>query len=172
MNIPPRELIIAALFDAWGLAMPALFHAFGLGAVFLPMFIPLLIMGFFVGPAAAALNAFMVPLISALLTGMPPLYPPLAVIISLETTALSATAALCYRTAGWNMWVSMFAAIAAERLVLAVAAVWIAPLFAFPPLMLSIGSIAASMPGILLLIIITPIVIKSIHRLQKPTPTP
>ena len=171
MNIHPRELIIAALFDAWGLAMPVLFHAFGLGAVFLPMFIPLLIMGFFVGPATAVLNAFMVPLISALLTGMPPLYPPLAVIISFETAALAGIASLCYRTAGWNMWVSMIAAIAAERFVLAAAAIWIAPLFAFPPFMLSIGSLAASMPGILLLIVITPIVIKSIHKLQKPIAT-
>lgn len=168
MTIDTREIIIAALFGAWALVMPVFFHMLGLGGIFLPMLIPLLTMGFIISIPLAALNGFMIPFISSFLTGMPPLYPPLALVMAFEGAALAATASLAYRVLKWNLWISLLLAIAAERIVLAAAAIWIAPVFSFPPFMLSLGSLTASLPGIILMIFIVPIVIKGLEKFYSP----
>lgn len=167
MQFNGKEIVLAALFGAWGIALPVLFHMIGLGSIFLPMFIPLAIMGFFVNFPLALLNGLLIPIVSSLLTGMPPLYPPLAIIIALETGALAGTISLCYRYFKWNICVSLFIGIAVERTILVLAALWIAPLFDFPPYLLSLGSFTASMPGIILIIILVPLIVKSVERLHK-----
>lgn len=165
MRFDGKEIILAALFGAWGLALPVLFHMIGLGSIFLPMFIPLAIMGFFVNFPLALLNGLLIPIVSSLLTGMPPLYPPLAIIISIETGALAGIISLCYRYFKWNIWISLLLGIVVERIILVLAALWIAPVFDFPPYLLSLGSLTASMPGIILLIILVPLIVKSVERL-------
>ena len=53
-----------------------LFHlAGGMGVVFLPMHLPVLLAGFFLGPRFGLLVGIITPLLSSLLTGMPPLLP-------------------------------------------------------------------------------------------------
>ena len=59
-----RELATCGLFGAAGLLLPVLFHALHLGHVFMPMYLPLVALGYFVSPAPAALTAFVVPLLS------------------------------------------------------------------------------------------------------------
>jgi hypothetical protein len=149
--------------------MPIFFHMIGLGKAFLPMFIPLVTLGFFVSPVLALINGFMIPIISALLTGMPPLYPPLALIMACEGAALGGVASLAYRSLKWNVWVSLGLAIVSERIILVMAAIWIAPLFAIPPSLLSIGSLTISMPGIVLMILLVPVIVKSVNKFYTPS---
>lgn len=80
-----RDCAYCGLFGALSLALPTLFHALGLaGTLFLPMYWPLMALAFFVPVRYAAAVAFVVPWVSAVLTGMPFLWPPMAGVISLE----------------------------------------------------------------------------------------
>ena len=71
-----RQLTVSGFFIALGLILPMLFHlAGGMGVVFLPMHLPVLLAGFFLGPRFGLLVGIITPLLSSLLTGMPPLLP-------------------------------------------------------------------------------------------------
>lgn len=86
-----RDTACCGLFGSLALALPMLFHALGLaGAVFLPMFLPLALLAFLVRTRAAVLTALVVPFASAVLTGMPLLWPPLAAVVALELVVQAA----------------------------------------------------------------------------------
>ena len=70
-----RDLILAALFVALGLLLPVMFHAIGAGPVMLPMHIPVLLCGFICGWQYGAICGLIVPLLSSVITGMPPIFP-------------------------------------------------------------------------------------------------
>jgi hypothetical protein len=89
-----RELAYAGLFGAAALLLPAVFHALQLGRAFMPMYLPLVALGFLVGPRVAAITALLVPLVSAAVTGMPPLYPPIAPVMALELALMAGAIAL------------------------------------------------------------------------------
>ena len=70
-----KKIAYAGLFIAMGILLPQLFHLSGLpqsGSIFLPMHIPVLFAGFILGPLYGALIGVLLPIISAILTGMPP----------------------------------------------------------------------------------------------------
>jgi len=80
-----RDTAYCGLFGALALALPMLFHALGLaGPMFLPMYWPLVTLAFLVKTRRAVAVAALVPWASALLTGMPLLWPPLVAVVSLE----------------------------------------------------------------------------------------
>jgi hypothetical protein len=95
--VQPRELAFGGLFGAAALVMPALFHLIQLGHVFMPMYIPLLVLPFYVRWGVAGTTALIVPLLSALVTGMPPLMPPVAPVMSVELCMMAVLLALLRR---------------------------------------------------------------------------
>ena len=92
--INPREIAFCAVFGAAAMLLPVVFHVFHLGSMFMPMYLPLVTLAFFTGPISAALTAFLVPLISGATTGMPPFFPPVAFIMSIELSVMCGTIAL------------------------------------------------------------------------------
>ncbi|MDD2455264.1 MAG: methyltransferase domain-containing protein [Kiritimatiellae bacterium] len=86
----PRDLAYCAVFGAAALLLPTLFHALQLGRVFMPMYLPLVLLAFYVPPGPAALTALLIPALSGAVTGMPTLYPQSAPVMSLELAALPA----------------------------------------------------------------------------------
>lgn len=84
-----RDLAYCGLLGAAALLFPVVFHLVRLGHVFMPMYLPLVTLAFFVPPRMAAMTALAVPLLSGAVTGMPPFYPPVAVFMSLELAAMS-----------------------------------------------------------------------------------
>lgn len=86
----PREYAYGGIFGALALVMPFFFHLLHLGPLFLPMYLPLLALAFFVRPRASVLTAAVVPILSGCLTGMPPFYPPIAPVKSIELAVMSA----------------------------------------------------------------------------------
>jgi hypothetical protein len=90
----PRQLAYAGLFGAAALALPILFHVVHLGHVFMPMYIPLMALPFFVRWGMAGLTALLIPMLSAFMTGMPPLMPPIAPVMALELGAMGAALAV------------------------------------------------------------------------------
>ncbi len=86
--LAPRALAYCAVFGAAALLLPPLFHVLRLGSLFMPMYIPLMALAFFAPPRPAALTAFLVPLLSAAASGMPPWYPPIALWMAVELAAM------------------------------------------------------------------------------------
>lgn len=83
-----RDHAYCGLFGALALALPMLFHVFGLaGPMFLPMYWPLVTLAFLVSPWRAMLVAGLVPFASAALTGMPLVWPPMVAVIAAELMA-------------------------------------------------------------------------------------
>ncbi len=87
-----REMALGGLFCALGIVVPILFHAVGLGRVFLPMHLPVLAAGMLLRPRIALSVGILTPWASMLLTGMPPF--PLVILLSLELAALAGTASI------------------------------------------------------------------------------
>jgi hypothetical protein len=84
-----REGLTAGVFGAAALLLPFLFHVLQLGHVFMPMYIPLVALAFYVPAPVSATTAFLVPLLSSGLTGMPPTYPPVAPIMAIELALMA-----------------------------------------------------------------------------------
>ena len=71
-----KPLVSGSFLIALGVIVPTIFHMTGVGGtIFLPMHIPVLFAGVILGPGLAALVGVLCPLISHLLTGMPPSAP-------------------------------------------------------------------------------------------------
>ena len=71
-----RYLTTASLFIAAGIAAGLIFHTTGIGGqIALPLHYPAFLAGFVLGWRWGVSVGFIVPLLSALVTGMPPLIP-------------------------------------------------------------------------------------------------
>ena len=140
MNL--RRLTMALV--AAGIILPMMFHAVGMGKVFLPMHIPVLLAGFIVGPVIGGLVGFLTPLLSAVLTGMPPLMPPIAQTMMIELAVYGAATGLVYRNTKLSPAPCLVAAMAAGRIVYGLLGAFILPLFGFERLRSFIQS-----PGLL-----------------------
>lgn len=160
-----RQIVLAALFCAFGILFPFLFHFIALGSVFLPMFLPILIVGFLVDLPLAFVVGVMTPIISSVTTGMPPFSPPIAPLMAIEGAVLAGTASILYRKIHLNIWMTMIVAIAGERFVLFVAAFFFAPVLGIPGEVLSLVSVVKGFPGVLMLLIVTPIVVKKVENM-------
>lgn len=67
-----RRACTAALCAALCVILPQAFHAFGLGSMFSPIHIPVLLCGLTCGGTYGLLCGILGPLLSSLITGMPP----------------------------------------------------------------------------------------------------
>jgi hypothetical protein len=170
-----RELSLGGLLGALGLLLPVGFHALGwAGKVFLPMHVPVVVAAFVVGPSTAAAVGFVVPLLSSVLTGMPPLAPPVAPLMAVELAAKAVIISVAYRALRWPFWVALPLGIVADWVVLAAAALAAADLFSItaPPAAYVGGVIAVSLPGTVLQLVAAPLAVAGIERrLPRVVPT-
>ena len=159
-----RAIVVSAAMGALALVLPVAFHAVGLGSKFLPMLLPLLLNGFLVPVPWAVGTGLIIPWISALATGMPPLYPPVAAVLGLEAAIMGAVASLLYVRWRRSVWMALLPAVIAGRLV-SFAAVWLlAGLFALPPAFTATASILQGLPGVALQVTVIPLVVEMLRR--------
>jgi hypothetical protein len=163
-----RWMVLNAAIMALGLTLPVVFHAVGLGNKFLPMFLPLLVNGFLSPPGWAVFTGAATPLVSALLTGMPPLYPPVAAVMSAEGAVLGAVASLVYRATGRRAWPALIAAILCGRLASAGLSWTVATLFDLPARLSVAASMSQGLPGIVLQLAVVPPVVKVLRTRRGP----
>lgn len=165
-NKSVKELVLSSLFIAIGLLLPMIFHAFGMGSTFLPMHIPVLIAGFAVSVPFAITVGVLTPLLSALLTGMPPLFPVLPFMI-FELAAYGAVASLLYRKFKLNVYVSLLTSMILGRIISGIVVWLLVTLFAAKlpgPVVFVAGSITGSIPGIIIQIIFIPALVLILDR--------
>lgn len=157
-------MVISAAMAALALVLPIVFHAVGLGSKFLPMLLPLLLNGFFVPVGWAVAAGALVPPLSAVLTGMPPLYPPVALAMSIEGAVLGGVAAAIYRGRPKRLWWALVAAILLGRMTSA-ASTWMMAEWLHLPRRLSVAaSLLQGMPGVLLQLAVVPLVVRQALR--------
>ncbi|UCC69892.1 MAG: ECF transporter S component [Armatimonadota bacterium] len=155
------------MLGALGLLLPIGFHALGWGGkVFLPMHLPVVVAGFLVSPATAVSLGVVVPLLSSVLTGMPPLAPPVAALMALELATKAGLASVLYRSLRLPMSVVLLAAIVADWAVLGVAVWWGAGAFGIESGVFTYiaGVIALGLPGTILQLVAVPVTVTAIQR--------
>jgi len=169
---PSRDLAYCGLFGAAALAFPVVFHLVRLGHVFMPMYLPLVTLAFFVPPRLSAVTALVVPILSGAVTGMPPFYPPVAVFMSLELAAMSfLISAVVIRWPRANEWLVLVPVLILGR------GFYIALVFPFslairlPAEFMAGLSLVAGWPGIILMIAVVPPVAR-LRRRSEPSEGP
>lgn len=157
-----RELAICALFGAAALLLPTIFHLVQLGRVFMPMYLPLVALAFFVRAGPAAATACVTPLLSAALTGMPPFYPPLAPVMSMELSVMCALIAWLHRgRPGLSAWLVLPPVLLLGR-ALNFALVYLASLCVdLPAAFLAGVSLLSGWPGLLLIVAVVPPLVRA-----------
>lgn len=151
----PRELALASLFGASGLLLPVVFHLVNLGAVFMPMYLPLVTLAFLVRPTVSVSTAVLVPLLSALATGMPPFYPPIVFIMMVELAGMALLVSMLRRTS-MDIWLVLVGAILLGRVLNAAASFGAAKLLDLPAGFFTFATFVSSWPGLVLLLAVVP----------------
>ena len=167
MKYSGQDLLLGSLLLALALILPILFHAVGLGSAFLPMFYPILTAGFLIAWPVAAAVGFLAPLTSALLTGMPPLFPPIAPIMMMEGLVLTSLPYWLHQKHSLKIIPTMVVTVAAERAVLLAAVVLLAKWLELPEGVLGLVSVARGLPGIVIIFIIIPPLVKKLEQRIK-----
>ena len=158
MKINSQQITLIALFIALCLLVPFVFHMVGLGKMFLPMFLPILLAGFIIEFPVAMLVGLLGPWISALAIGMPPFFPT-AFSMSIEGVVTTGIASFLYHKHLVSFWIGLIFAVIAQRLARIAILLLILPLFGLPAKALSIADFTYSLPGILLQLVLTPIIL-------------
>lgn len=149
---------------ALGILVPIVFHAIGLGALFLPMFWPIAIGAFFLPPGLALLVGMLTPLLSTLLTGMPPISPPIVLVMMAELGALALVIAVLRGYCRLPDILVLFIALLGSRIVLFLVLISLIPLLGIPSGALSTALVLRGVPGILVILIVVPILLYALRR--------
>ncbi len=162
-----KNLTYGALFIVLGLLMPMVFHAFNMGGqIFLPMHIPVLLAGLILDPLYALAVGIITPILSSILTSMPPLMPMLPIMVfELGTYAL--TASLLKKRAKQNDIIALIAAMVLGRIVAGIVVYFMVALFSVklpaPHIFISTG-VVTGLPGIAVQLVIIPILMKLFRK--------
>ena len=171
-----KSTVLAGLFIALGVVLPMALHAFpDAGKVFLPMFLPILLGAMFLPWQYALAVGVITPLLSGLLTGMPPMAPlPMAVMMAFELGAAAVIVSLMKNI----KWIKakdyriIYALIPALLVGFAVsgAVLWTAIQFfsVKGPGMLTyvLGAIIAGVPGIVIQLVLVPVLYSLLKKRQ------
>ena len=156
-----KKMILSGLFIAMGLILPMIFHTVNLsGSIFSPMHLPVMLGGFLLGPAYGAAIGFMTPVLSSVLTGMPPLMPIMPMMV-LELLGYGFMTGLLFRKTN-KIYISLIGSIVFGRLCSMVAAFILSLTFApqISPIPYVISGVVNGLPGIAIQLIVIPALVK------------
>lgn len=161
------KLVLAGLMTAIGVMLPSIFHTFGgAGNVFLPMHIPVLLCGLICGYRLGGLCGLLVPLLSCLITTMPPIYPT-GITMMCELAAYAVIAGLLMKKT--NVYVALIVSMIGGRIVLALSQLVImgfgGKAFAISAFLTS--AFVTALPGIIIQIVFVPLLVIAARKLAK-----
>jgi riboflavin transporter FmnP len=165
-----RFITHTALFLALAVLLPIGFHSFGvLGRVFLPMHIPVLLAGFIVGPVSGFVVGILAPVVSYLMTGMPPTYA--VPLMSVELPIYGMIAGIAYVRLRMNIYVSLLIAMIFGRVMfglgLFVLGIFINLPYSAAAYFSAGGALWAGLPGIALQLVLIPIIVAGVKRRRR-----
>ena len=156
-----KKMILSGLFIAMGLILPMIFRTVNLsGSIFSPMHLPVMLGGFLLGPAYGAAIGFITPVLSSVLTGMPPLMPIMPM-MALELLGYGFMTGLLFRKTN-KIYISLIGSIVFGRLCSMVAAFILSLTFApqISPIPYVISGVVNGLPGIAIQLIVIPALVK------------
>ncbi len=160
------ELAITGLLMAFGILLPVIFHAFNLGGqIFLPMHVPVILGGFYLSIFPACILGLFTPLLSTLLTGMPPFPTVFAMMAELLVYALAVS--LFFNKLKWGIYPSLVVAMVLGRGVNILSSWIIIQLISGKSFdFLSFLSVlfVVGLPGIIIQLVLIPLLVKVIPR--------
>jgi len=159
-----RQIPLTALFAALGVVLPPVFHLFGLGIAFLPMFLPVMTGSMLLQWKYALVLAIVCPCTSWLLTGMPPLVPPMLPIILFELILLALVISILHVHLRRPVWFTLIAAIILDRLLLYGIITLLAGWINLDPALFSATMVLAGLPGIILQLLVIPVAVRLIKQ--------
>ncbi len=134
----------------------------------MPMHIPVLICGFIVGAGPAVIVGLLAPILSHLMTSMPPAYA--VPLMTMELSLYGFTAALTYRRLKLNIYLSLLIAMIFGRLAFALGLFILGLFIALPygpaQFFAAGGAVISGVPGIIVQFIIIPPLILSLKRMR------
>lgn len=166
LNSKVTKMVFGGLLIALGILLPQAFHVFGTagGGTFLPIHIPILMAGLMLGPYYGGLIGLVVPILSSVLTGMPPVPKVYFMIVELVTYGI--VTGIVIRKA--NVYISLVAAMLAGRLLYGLSLVIGVKLLHFTAPFANqaafFGGIVTGIPGIVIQLIILPILYAALKK--------
>jgi len=164
VNIHSRHLTKSAMLIALAVLFPIVFHAVGLGAAFLPLFWPVAAAIFLLPLHFVLLVSVLAPVVSSLLTGMPPISPPILQVMIAELVAMVLVGFLFYYKFYLSTFWALLAGLLASRIVLFFIVSLLAPLLGLPSQIFSIVWVTRGIPGILLMLFFIPLLITRLNH--------
>ncbi len=162
MTNKTQQITQSALFMALGILIPVLFHSTGLGAVFLPMFWPMAIGAFFLPPGFIVITGLFTPLLSMLLTGMPPF--PLVFILMIEITVMMITIYFTNKHTLLGVLPVLVSALIISRASLFLCMLFLSNFLGITGEWLSWASVVKGAPGILTMLLFIPVLIHVVKK--------
>ena len=159
-----HDMIWGGVWGALGLVLPLLLHPFGLGSLLMPIFLPLLIAAGTLRLQVGLTLALAVPLISSLLTGMPPIFPPIVFMMMLEAFFMALWLYWSYQKNHWNLTASLILTFIIQRAVRVVFIIALGRFMSLPESWLIIPALIWGYPGALIQIGMIPWIIKELER--------
>ncbi len=160
------RLTQVALFIALGIVLPMAFHAAGLGRAFLPMHIPVLLAGIYGGWKSGLVVGAVTPILSGVLTGMPPLAPPTAFTMMVELPIYAVLASLFYRRLRLHPVLSVGLSALVGRIAYGLIGYLMFPLVGLPrvsPLYPVTAGLVSSLPGVAVQVVLVPLIVSRIR---------
>ena len=158
-----KKSIVTAMFIALCVVLPMAFHAIlGAGPVFLPMHIPVLLAGLICGWPFGLLTGIIGPVLSHLITGMPP--PPMVPIMTIELGVYGLVAGLMMKFIRTkkiylDLYISLITAMLIGRVI---AGISMALIFFSGTYSIAIWTttyFVTSLPGVLIQIVVVPSIV-------------
>lgn len=158
-----KKLVYTAVFLALGILFPMLFHLLGLpGQVLLPMHVPIFLGALTLGPISGFIVGILTPILSSLLTGMPPMIPMVPIMV-FELAAYGFFAGFLYEKYPKNVFIPLIAAMIIGRIVAGIAAWSVFNIFNIDEINILTyisSSFVKGLPGIIMSLVLVPLLYK------------
>ncbi|MFZ2538101.1 MAG: ECF transporter S component [Oscillospiraceae bacterium] len=161
-----KKIVYGGLLIALGIILPQLFHVFGqtAGQTFLPMHIPVLLAGLLIGPYWGMCVAIAAPILSSLITGMPPV--PMLYFMLLELVVYAVISGLL--SGKINIYLNLIITLICGRIVYGLSLVAAVNLFGmtfkFANTAAFFGGILTGLPGIIIQLVFIPIIMYALKK--------
>ena len=160
------KTIFAGLFVAMGVLLPVAFHIIGIsGRIFFPMHSPVLMNGLLLGPAYGLAVGIAVPVVSALMTGMPPMFPVLPMMTA-ELAVYGVVAGFIHQKMGRGLLTSLIGAMICGRIM----DIMVLTLFGevlkidAEPFIYVMAGVWTGLPGIIIQVIFIPYLVRRLKE--------
>ncbi len=162
-------LTYSALLTAAGILLPLIFHTFGIaGKIFLPMHFPVIVAGMMLGPLGGLIVGGLSPILSSLLTGMPPF--PTVLLMVPELITYGVASGILYKKLRINVFAALIISLILGRIAFGISAWALAGVLGLHigPVKLVTAGVITGLPGIAGQIVLIPLIIKRISQKTQP----